>query len=174
MGLFAERGYDAVSMDTIATELGISRRSLFRYFASKADLVWDGVDPATEEFRRQLDHASMADSPLDAFTTAYVAGVTSTAVDWGMARTRLRIIAAHTDLQVLGPPRLLANSDAIVGFLEKRLPELAGTVQLVAVADALSACCYAALRFWATSSDDETPGETIRQALAAFGTFGRS
>jgi AcrR family transcriptional regulator len=166
--LFAERGYDAVSMDTIAQEIGIGRRSLFRYFATKADLVWDGVDPASEELRKRLAGADPDGSPLDTFARAFVGGITSDAVDLRMARTRLQIIASHADLISLGPPRLLENAGAIADFLRGSLPATTDPVQIVAMADALSACCYAALRHWATDNDDETPGETIRRALAGF------
>jgi AcrR family transcriptional regulator len=41
LGLFFERGFDNVSAAEIATAAGVSRRSLFRYFPTKVDLVWD-------------------------------------------------------------------------------------------------------------------------------------
>src|ERR1700759_1855624 len=37
--LFAEQGYPDVTMDDIAEELGVSARTLFRYFPSKEDIV---------------------------------------------------------------------------------------------------------------------------------------
>jgi len=39
MRLFAENGFDATTVDQIAREAGISRRSFFHYFGSKEDLV---------------------------------------------------------------------------------------------------------------------------------------
>lgn len=39
MRLFTQQGFDATTMDQIAAEAGISRRSLFRYFATKEDVV---------------------------------------------------------------------------------------------------------------------------------------
>ncbi|MBX7193674.1 MAG: TetR family transcriptional regulator [Sandaracinaceae bacterium] len=38
--LFSERGYAATTMDEIAARAGLSRRTAFRYFASKDDLVF--------------------------------------------------------------------------------------------------------------------------------------
>ena len=55
--LFAERGYEQTSMEDIAGAAGIGRKSLYRYFASKADLVWGGIEPVTEAAGRALDRA---------------------------------------------------------------------------------------------------------------------
>ncbi|WP_326818540.1 mycofactocin system transcriptional regulator [Streptomyces sp. NBC_01762] len=38
--LFERRGFDAVTVDDIAVAAGIGRRTFFRYYASKNDLVW--------------------------------------------------------------------------------------------------------------------------------------
>ncbi|MBM2621550.1 TetR family transcriptional regulator [Actinoplanes sp. LDG1-06] len=37
--LFAERGYEATTIDDIAAAVGMSKRSVFRYFATKEDIV---------------------------------------------------------------------------------------------------------------------------------------
>ena len=38
--LFEEKGYDKTSMDKIAKESGVSRRTLFRYFESKSEILF--------------------------------------------------------------------------------------------------------------------------------------
>jgi mycofactocin system transcriptional regulator len=61
--LFAERGFDDVTMADIATEVGVGRRTLFRYFESKNDIPWGQFASTLEHFRQLL--ASMpADLPL--------------------------------------------------------------------------------------------------------------
>lgn len=42
--LFLERGYEATSIADITTRVGVSRSSFFNYFASKADILWAGLD----------------------------------------------------------------------------------------------------------------------------------
>lgn len=49
--LFAERGFVATTLDDIAEEVGVSRRTLFRYYSSKNDIPWGQFDRTLEGFR---------------------------------------------------------------------------------------------------------------------------
>lgn len=42
--LFEREGFDATTMDDIATAVGVSRRTLFRYYPSKNDILWGQFD----------------------------------------------------------------------------------------------------------------------------------
>ena len=44
--LFVTQGFDNTSVDDISAQAGISRRTFFRYYESKADVVWGNFDDA--------------------------------------------------------------------------------------------------------------------------------
>ncbi len=52
--LFAARGFEGTTLEAIAEGVGVSRRTLFRYFASKNDIPWGQFDRTLEHFRELL------------------------------------------------------------------------------------------------------------------------
>jgi mycofactocin system transcriptional regulator len=61
--LFAERGFASTTVEDIAAAAGIGRRTFFRYFASKNDVVWGDFDGGLESLRAHLA-AIPTDQPL--------------------------------------------------------------------------------------------------------------
>jgi mycofactocin system transcriptional regulator len=52
--LFARHGFDATTLDAIAAEVGVGRRTLFRYYSSKNDIPWGQFDRTLDGFREIL------------------------------------------------------------------------------------------------------------------------
>jgi mycofactocin system transcriptional regulator len=52
--LFAKRGFEATTVDDIAAAVGVGRRTLFRYFESKNDIVWGDFDWVMARLRTAL------------------------------------------------------------------------------------------------------------------------
>jgi AcrR family transcriptional regulator len=99
--LFAERGYERTSMEDIAREAGIGRKSLYRYFSSKAELIWGGMEPVIAASGRVLESALVRDTPdgdiLAVLRAATIAGA-AVLPDLAVTRGRLRLIAEHPEL----------------------------------------------------------------------------
>ena len=62
--LFERRGFDKVTMDEIAAAASVSRRTLFRLFPSKSDLVWDGLSDVRDAVKLRAASLSGAGSGL--------------------------------------------------------------------------------------------------------------
>jgi mycofactocin system transcriptional regulator len=63
LDLFARDGFERTTVADIAAAAGISRRTFFRYFASKNDLVWGDFDGLLRRMEAWLDEAP-GDRPL--------------------------------------------------------------------------------------------------------------
>ena len=61
--LFLEHGYESTTVDQIAAAAGMSKRTFFRYFASKDDLVIGKYDLFGDRIAEALD-ARPADEPV--------------------------------------------------------------------------------------------------------------
>lgn len=61
--LFAEHGIDAVSVDDIADAADISRRTFFRYFSSKDDVLHGHPERQLETVRKALESAPRKAKP---------------------------------------------------------------------------------------------------------------
>jgi AcrR family transcriptional regulator len=71
--LFAERGFDGVTIDEIADAADVSRRTFFRYFARKEDVIVAWKQQMADELR-----AALAERPDDELALDAVHGALAT------------------------------------------------------------------------------------------------
>jgi AcrR family transcriptional regulator len=69
--LFAEQGFEATTVDRIAAASGMSRRTFFRYFASKDDLVLSRMVESSAELVAVLQERPAEESPWSALRAAF-------------------------------------------------------------------------------------------------------
>lgn len=108
--LLALRGFDAVTVDEIAVSAGVSKRTFFRYFASKEDVVVQFLSGMGEDIRAALAARPAAEAPSAALRHAVavpLAACTDRHADH--AARALRVVQL-----ILRTPALLAR------FLERQ------------------------------------------------------
>ncbi|MFE6963556.1 TetR family transcriptional regulator [Agromyces sp. NPDC057679] len=171
LALFDERGFDEVTMAEVAEAAGVSRRTLFRYYPSKPDLVWGGFEEATARFEASLVAArsragssasasAATPTPIAELHRAYVAMAEFPPELLGVTRQRLRIIDAHPAVLAHG----LAKFGAVHELLEPHLGE-PGSLRAHLLADLYVTTGFSAMRWWARSGTG-TPAEAVDAALS--------
>lgn len=119
--LFARRGFDETTVEDIAAELGVSRRTLFRYFASKNDMVWGDFDWVLDRLRRCLA-ATARDEPLaDALRKAVVESNRYDDDQLPELRIRMRLITGVPALQAHSMLRYAEWRAVIAEFVAERV-----------------------------------------------------
>ncbi|MDX6742676.1 mycofactocin system transcriptional regulator [Actinocorallia sp. A-T 12471] len=138
--LFARRGFDETTVDDIAAAAGIGRRTFFRYFASKNDLVWGDFEGHLDRLRVLLDEAD-ADAPMmEAVRAAVVEFNRYDPQEVPWHRQRMELILRVPTLQADATLRYAAWREIITAFVAARtgqpptamLPVLSGYVVLAA------------------------------------------
>lgn len=89
--LFREVGFGATTMPQIAERAGIGRATVFRYFSSKADILWYSQTDTTEEFRTNLAaqpaETGLADGAFAAYAAIWSTHERDAAIGKEMVRT---------------------------------------------------------------------------------------
>jgi AcrR family transcriptional regulator len=97
--LFATRGYEASTVDEIARAAGVSRRTFFRYFSSKEDVVVETSDALAEEFLAAFARRPPREPPLVAIQRALRPVVESRLADADEARAIIRLLRESRTLR---------------------------------------------------------------------------
>ncbi|MCO7221162.1 mycofactocin system transcriptional regulator [Klenkia sp. PcliD-1-E] len=111
--LFAERDFDAVTADEVADAAGISRRTFFRHFATKADAVWGDFHSHVVRLEKKLADTDPEQPVLASICAAYVEVNDYPGADLPLLRQRMRLILAEPALQAHSQVRY-ADVDRVV------------------------------------------------------------
>ena len=164
--LFRARGFDGTSMTAVAEAAGVSRRTLYRYFPTKEDIVFESPREWFEIFEAVVATRREGESTRDLIGRAILA-VAEHLVDH-----RDRIVEEFAILQssaALRARRAHSDDEWIGRYLELLTPDVAddpdGLRQAVVCAMALIGAQNALVAVWATGPADIDLFEMTKRTL---------
>jgi mycofactocin system transcriptional regulator len=155
--LFARKGFDETTVDEISAAAGIGRRTFFRYFASKNDLVWGDFEGQLRKLHRLLEEADPALPIMDVVRRAVVEFNRFDPREVPWHRQRMQLILGVPTLQADATLRYSSWRAVIIEFVAGRTglpasamaPQLAGNVVLAAA--------LTAYQVWLSGEEGERP-----------------
>jgi AcrR family transcriptional regulator len=118
--LYAERGYDATTVAEIAERAGLTKRTFFRYFADKREVLFWGSADLQQLIVSTVAAAPPEAAPLDAVAAGLDAAAAMFVDRREHSARRQRIIAAHPELQERERIKLASLASAIADALRGR------------------------------------------------------
>ena len=118
--LFAERGFDETTVEEVAQAAGVSRRSLFRYFSSKDDLLAHSVMNYEHVLLKAIESCAPGTSPLRLIRAAVEAGAQHTNSE-PLTRTVIDLAYQSASAMKAQQSRMIDLAESLAGALARTL-----------------------------------------------------
>ena len=153
--MFTERGFENTTIEQIATEAGVSERTFFRYFTTKASVLWTEVETEVETIRAALTVVPDDVPMMDAIRGAVVAANHYRAEDVPGMRQRMNLIPTVPALSFSAAEHYEARERAIREFAGRRLGQPPDSLYPLAIGRAALTVCRAAYDRWSARADSD-------------------
>ena len=160
--LFARRGYDGTTVEDIAAAVGVSRRTFFRYYESKRDVVWGEFDAELARLEACLAAPAAGEPMMDVLRRAVMATNRFGAGELDELRIRIGLIATVPTLTAHSAVRYAEWCQVVARFAARRLGTAAGDLGPQTVARAALGAATAAFACWAQSGSDDLADDLDR------------
>src|SRR5882757_3557831 len=120
LDLYLERGFESVTVAEIAERAGLTKRTFFRYFADKREVLFGGSAALQTLLVSAVGAAPESASALDAVAAALDAAAAMFEERRQFAVKRASVIAANPELQERELVKLASLAGAIAEALRKR------------------------------------------------------
>ncbi|NKQ54180.1 TetR family transcriptional regulator [Amycolatopsis sp. K13G38] len=161
--LFLQRGFENVSVDDIAAAAGVSRRTFFRYFSTKADVLWVESPAEIARFRDLLAAMPPDVSYGDALCRAAPEALHHPAEQRTWALHRAELILTVPSVQEKAALRHTEWRRVATEFVALRRGTGPHDLVAIGVGHAVLAATLGAHEYWLAHPDEDLP--TIMERL---------
>lgn len=137
--LFAERGFDSVTVAEVASAADVSQGTVFNYFPTKEDLFFSSLEAFEARLVDGVRERLAGESVLFAFRRVVLDGLEQLAAEdrSDLIATAARIISAAPSLQAREREVVALYTDSLGALIAKEMGAESGDVESLAVANAL-------------------------------------
>jgi len=161
--LYAERGYDQVTVAEIAQRAGLTERTFFRHYADKREVLSYGADQLRELLVRGVDEAPAEMAPIDMVGAALESATDALPGDSAMAARRQAVVNASPELLERELIKMSTFALAVADALRRRgVADPAASL----AAEAGLAVFKVAFQSWADQASQQPLRQVIRDCLA--------
>lgn len=165
--VFAERGFEDVTVNEVAEATGISRASFFRYFSSKEEAVFVALEAMGAEIATALEERPPREGTWEALRRAFDAATPNYASNPARSLARLNLTRETPSLRAHQLERQARWRGLIGPALAIRTGLDPADVRIEAVVGAAIAALDAATERWALSGGELDLTGLIDEAFAA-------
>ncbi|NLD77504.1 MAG: TetR family transcriptional regulator [Acidimicrobiales bacterium] len=171
--LFAERGFDDTPVEEIAAAAGISRRTFFRYFPTKADVLFGEFDVLMDGLDAWFDEAP-DDQPMFAVIAEATMRFNRIHTDGLVAhRERMKLILQTPALRANGVLRQEEWVGVIARYAARRLGVAEGSLEAQLAAQLSIGAANAAYDQWLRGEERDL-AELVDRSFAMIETLSRT
>lgn len=164
LDLFEADGYDAVSVEAIATAAGVSAPTIYRHFGTKERIVlWDDYDP---DLLASIAAYARAVAPIAAIEAGLIAALDRVyETDARRVLRRSRLLTAHRGLRAANAPLMAELRSGLGEMLAQSYPKL-GVVRADLLAAVVVVALETAVLRWVAARGKNPLRQYFRDAFA--------
>ncbi|MFF0817692.1 TetR family transcriptional regulator [Rhodococcus sp. NPDC003318] len=168
LDLFVEHGFDDVTVEQIASTVGISTRSFNRYFPTKEDAVLGDTEAWGILVRDTFAARPGDESVWHSLQQAYAALLALSDTSGERRKRGMRVLSSAPSLRARNLEKHLLWAQMLTPLVAERLDGNDTRLRAYAIVQASIACFEAALNTWAEPDENRTPTELLAIAFDSF------
>jgi AcrR family transcriptional regulator len=168
--LFVRQGFDATTVDQIVDAAGISRRSFFRYFGTKEDVVLGDVGARGTAIARALAARPLDEGPWEALRGALVDSQPETFDDPASDLAIGQIMSETPSLRARLYEKRTGWHEALIPLVTARIAGPDSNLVATAIVAAALSCFDIAAHTWLDSNGNADITEVYDAAVRAIRT----